>query len=60
MGKADNHEGIDLYAPAPKKSMDPKKPLGGENPWPEVEGFRVAFEKWIEKMKTLGAVVMQA
>jgi isopenicillin N synthase-like dioxygenase len=57
-GKADNHEGIDFYKPvaAPDKS----RPLWGENQWPDVPGFRERYEAWIEKMKTLGLVVMEA
>jgi len=58
-GKADNHEAIDLYAPV--ANPDKSKPLWGVNQWPEqVEGFQEAFERWIEKMKVLGMIVMEA
>ncbi|EJC98113.1 Clavaminate synthase-like protein [Fomitiporia mediterranea MF3/22] len=60
-GKADNHEGLDFYAPV--EQTDKSKPLHGENQWPSDEvmpGFRERFEKWIEKMKKLGMIVMEA
>ncbi|KAL7279975.1 hypothetical protein ACG7TL_006386 [Trametes sanguinea] len=57
-GKADNHEAIDLYRPVeqPHKS----KPLWGVNQWPAIPGFRDRYEAWIEKMKKLGMIVMEA
>lgn len=60
-GKADNHEGVDFYAPVEKP--DRSKPLWGENQWPtddKVKGFREKYEVWIEKMKKLGLIVMEA
>ncbi|KAF9242601.1 hypothetical protein BU15DRAFT_43907 [Melanogaster broomeanus] len=57
-GKADSHEGIDFYKPVenPNKS----KPLWGENQWPAVPGFQNKYENWIDKMKKLGMIVMEA
>lgn len=58
-GKADNHEGIDFYRPV--ENPDKLKPLRGENQWPSAPGtFRQKYEQWIEKMKKLGIVVMEA
>ncbi|KAG8925775.1 hypothetical protein FRC01_009727 [Tulasnella sp. 417] len=58
-GKADNHEAIDLYAPV--DNPDKTKPLWGTNQWPEdVQSFRSTYEAWIEKMKALGLIVMEA
>ena len=60
-GKADNHEGIDIYKPV--ESPDRSKPLQGENQWPSdavAPGFRDSYERWIEKMKKLGLIVMEA
>jgi len=57
-GKADNHEGIDLYKPVEKP--DKSKPLWGENQWPDIPGFEHKYEQWIEKMKKLGLIVMEA
>ncbi|KAL0961069.1 hypothetical protein HGRIS_006053 [Hohenbuehelia grisea] len=57
-GKADNHEGIDFYRPV--ENPDKSKPLWGENQWPAIPGFREKYEAWIEKMKKLGLVVMEA
>lgn len=57
-GKADNHEGIDFYKPVP--NPDKTRPLWGENQWPSTPGFREKFERWIEKMKQLGLIVMEA
>ncbi|KAG9080256.1 hypothetical protein FRC06_006863, partial [Ceratobasidium sp. 370] len=60
-GKADQHEGLDFYAPVAKP--DKTRPLWGENQWPSEEdlpGFKTAYEKWIEKMKELGFIVMEA
>lgn len=57
-GKADNHEGIDFYRPVEKS--DKSKPLWGENQWPDIPGFREKYEAWVEKMKKLGMIVMEA
>lgn len=57
-GKADNHEGLDIYKPV--SNPDKTKPLWGENQWPTVPGFREKYEKWIEKMKKLGMITMEA
>lgn len=57
-GKADNHEGIDFYKPVEKP--DKSKPVWGENQWPDIPGFKLKYEQWIEKMKKLGLIVMEA
>ncbi|KAF7299035.1 Oxoglutarate 3-dioxygenase [Mycena indigotica] len=57
-GKADNHEGLDMYRPV--EHPDKTKPLWGENQFPDVPGFRKKYEDWIEKMKALGLIVMEA
>ncbi|KAI0699114.1 Clavaminate synthase-like protein [Cytidiella melzeri] len=57
-GKADNHEGVDLYRPV--ENPDKTKPLWGENQWPEIPGFKEKYNKWIEKMKKLGMIIMEA
>ncbi|KAJ3526073.1 hypothetical protein NM688_g8305 [Phlebia brevispora] len=58
-GKADNHEAIDFYRPV--ENPDKTKPLWGENQWPTaIPGFREKYERWIEKMKKLGVIVMEA
>ncbi|KAG8214491.1 hypothetical protein J3R82DRAFT_9546 [Butyriboletus roseoflavus] len=57
-GKADNHEGIDFYRPV--ENPDKSQPLWGENQWPTVPDFRTKYEKWIEKMKKLGIILMEA
>jgi len=57
-GKADNHEGIDFYKPV--EHPDKTKPLWGENQFPDVPGFREKYEDWVEKMKALGLIVMEA
>ncbi|QRV77469.1 hypothetical protein RhiJN_05484 [Ceratobasidium sp. AG-Ba] len=60
-GKADQHEGLDFYAPVAKP--DKTRPLWGENQWPSEEDlprFKRAYEAWIEKMKELGMIVMEA
>ena len=57
-GKADNHEGIDFYRPV--ENPDKTKPLWGENQWPAVSGFKEKYEAWVEKMKKLGLIVMEA
>lgn len=60
-GKADNHEGLDFYAPV--SEPDRNKPLWGENQWPSddaVPGFKEKYGRWVEKMKGLGLIVMEA
>lgn len=57
-GKPDNHEGIDFYRPVERP--DKSKPLWGENQWPDIPGFREKYEAWVEKMKKLGMIVMEA
>ena len=57
-GKADNHEGIDFYKSV--ENPDKTKPLWGENQWPSVPGFKEKYEAWVEKMKALGMITMQA
>lgn len=57
-GKADNHEGLDFYRPV--ETPDKTKPLWGVNQWPSVVDFREKFEEWIQKMKALGLIVMEA
>ncbi|GLB38543.1 putative iron ascorbate-dependent oxidoreductase family protein [Lyophyllum shimeji] len=57
-GKADNHEGIDFYKPV--ENPDKTRPLWGENQWPTIPEFRERYEEWIEKMKALGLIVMEA
>ncbi|KAI9058326.1 Clavaminate synthase-like protein [Trametes sanguinea] len=57
-GKADNHEAIDFYRPV--EQPDKSKPLWGENQWPAIPGFKEKYEAWIEKMKKLGMIVMEA
>ncbi|KAI5122786.1 hypothetical protein M0805_000130 [Coniferiporia weirii] len=59
--KADNHEGLDFYAPV--AHPDKTKPLHGENQWPSddaVPTFREKYSKWVDKMKVLGLIVMEA
>ncbi|CDO71441.1 hypothetical protein BN946_scf184909.g35 [Trametes cinnabarina] len=57
-GKADNHEAIDFYRPV--ENPDKRRPIWGENQWPTIQGFREKYETWIEKMKNLGMIVMEA
>jgi isopenicillin N synthase-like dioxygenase len=58
-GKADNHEGLDFYAPV--ADPDPTRPLHGENQWPtQPTDFRAAYERWAAKMQVLGMCVMRA
>ncbi|THH01575.1 hypothetical protein EW026_g1164 [Hermanssonia centrifuga] len=57
-GKADNHEGIDFYKPV--ENPDKTKPLWGTNQWPSIPGFKEKYEIWVEKMKALGLIVMEA
>jgi isopenicillin N synthase-like dioxygenase len=57
-GLADNHEAIDFYRPV--ENPDKGKLLWGENQWPSVPEFRGKYEAWVNKMKTLGLIVMHA
>ncbi|EGN98401.1 hypothetical protein SERLA73DRAFT_56529 [Serpula lacrymans var. lacrymans S7.3] len=57
-GKADNHEGIDFYRLV--ENPDKTKPLWGENQWPVVPGFQEKYNVWVDKMKSLGLIVMEA
>uniref|UniRef100_A0A8H7XPF6 Fe2OG dioxygenase domain-containing protein n=1 Tax=Psilocybe cubensis TaxID=181762 RepID=A0A8H7XPF6_PSICU len=58
-GKADNHEGLDFYKPV--EHPDKTKPVWGENQWPtSIPDFRTKYEAWVEKMKTLGLILMEA
>ena len=57
-GLADNHEAIDFYRPV--ENPEKGKLLWGENQWPSVPEFREKYEAWINKMKTLGLIVMHA
>ncbi|KAF5360915.1 hypothetical protein D9756_004798 [Leucocoprinus leucothites] len=57
-GKADNHEGLDFYRPV--ENSDKTKPLWGENQWPSVPTFREKYEDWVDEMKKLGLIVMEA
>ncbi|KAG6330250.1 hypothetical protein ID866_8839 [Astraeus odoratus] len=57
-GKADNHEGIDFYRPV--ENPDKSKTLCGENQWPTIPTFQEKYERWVEKMKKLGMIVMEA
>jgi isopenicillin N synthase-like dioxygenase len=59
-GKADNHEGIDFYRPV--ENPDKSQTLWGTNQWPSIPDseFRKKYEAWIEKMKALGLIVMEA
>ncbi|WVW85965.1 hypothetical protein I302_108003 [Kwoniella bestiolae CBS 10118] len=64
-GKADHHEGLDLYALSPyspsEQSSQKVRPLEGPNQWPsQPEMFKPKLERWIEKMKILGWAVMHA
>ncbi|KAJ6508798.1 Clavaminate synthase-like protein [Mycena sanguinolenta] len=58
-GKADNHEGLDFYRPV--ENPDKTRPLWGENQFPDsIPGFKEKYEAWVEKMKGLGLIVMEA
>jgi isopenicillin N synthase-like dioxygenase len=57
-GKADNHEGIDFYRSV--EQPDKSKLLWGENQWPTIEGFKEKYELWVDRMKKLGLIVMEA
>lgn len=63
-GKADHHEGLDLYAANPYPPIAPgerAKPLQGENQYPPTPtGLKPALEAWVEKMHVLGQSVMHA
>jgi len=40
---------------------DKTKPVWGENQWPAgIEGFKGKYEVWVDKMKQLGLIVMEA
>ena len=56
--KADNDEGLDFYRPV--EEPDKTKPLWGENQWPTVPKFHEKYEAWVDKMKRLGLIVMEA
>jgi len=59
-GKADAHEGIDFYRPV--ENPDRHQPLWGENQWPAdymVQGFKSTYERWIDRMKELGTIVVR-
>lgn len=62
-GKADHHEGLDLYAPSPYPAPAPSgtlRPLVGPNQWPERRArLKEVVERWVEKMKGLGMAVMR-
>lgn len=65
LAKADMHEALDLYAPwpstLPSSASRPLPALSGENQWPSrPDAFRGTVEAWIERMKKLGAALMQA
>lgn len=52
---------MDFYAPV--SEPDKTKPLWGENQWPSdsaVPGFKEKYAQWVEKMKGLGMIVMEA
>ena len=53
--KADNHEGLDFYRPV--QDPDRRRPLWGENQWPDLAGFKEKYEAWVQKMKDLGLIV---
>lgn len=56
-----SHEGLDLYAPV--SNPDPTRPLHGVNQWPsqtEVPNFQSTYERWVDRMKELGLIVMEA
>ncbi|KAF7365225.1 Oxoglutarate 3-dioxygenase [Mycena venus] len=57
-GKADNHEGLDFYRPV--ENPDKSRPLWGENQFPSIPDFKDKYEAWVEKMKALGLIVMEA
>ncbi|ODO11572.1 hypothetical protein I350_00353 [Cryptococcus amylolentus CBS 6273] len=65
-GKADHHEGLDLYAPSPYPATSSNnglalRPLEGPNQWPtNPPSFKPRMEEWINKMKVLGLAVMHA
>ncbi|KAG7088443.1 hypothetical protein E1B28_012435 [Marasmius oreades] len=57
-GKADNHEGLDFYRPV--ENPDKRKPLWGNNQWPDDPRFKEKYENWVVKMQKLGLIVMEA
>ncbi|POW17597.1 hypothetical protein PSTT_00366 [Puccinia striiformis] len=61
-GKPDWHEAIDLYAPSPFGDQEGKdQVLGGHNKFPSRPvNFRSVVENWVDRMCSLGLVVMRA
>ena len=56
-----SHEGLDVYRPV--SNPDPSRPLWGNNQWPseqDVPQFQQKFERWVGRMKELGAIVIEA
>lgn len=56
-----SHEGLDLYRPV--SDPDPSRPVWGENQWPsstDVPQFQQKYERWVDRMKELGLIVMEA
>jgi isopenicillin N synthase-like dioxygenase len=57
--KADYHEGLDFYRPVERP--DKTAPLQGENQWPDNPAeFRETFERWIDRMLSIGMALMRA
>ncbi|KDQ25785.1 hypothetical protein PLEOSDRAFT_1097555 [Pleurotus ostreatus PC15] len=54
-GKVDNHEAVDFVC-----GVEQLEPLCGDNLWPTIPSFKEKYEQWIEKMKVLGLIVMEA
>ncbi|KAL1409326.1 hypothetical protein Q8F55_003308 [Vanrija albida] len=63
-GKADHHEGLDLYAANPYEAVEAgakPRPLQGDNQYPKTPaGLQPALEAWVDKMHVLGEAVMHA
>ena len=65
-GHADYHEALDFYRPVTPELFDPARPelgyklLKGVNLWPDVAGFREAFEEYWAGLRELGAAAMTA
>jgi isopenicillin N synthase-like dioxygenase len=66
-GASDYHEAVDFYRPVEDEELfdgaDPVKGyklLRGPNLWPEIEGFREAFEDFWRRLIALGDAVMRA
>lgn len=60
-GKADHHEGLDMYAPSPYPATpeNAKRPLGGENQYPvNPPELKPTLIAWTDTMKVLGEAVM--